>query len=156
MPKTFASGHEEPRGAGSSGGPPYCPSAQPGSDGSVVLGVLSGTTENPRLAYLKEPQPVTDELLKLAGPVEPTEVFRFSAPCVGGACKHFDGADCRLARRTVQMLPAVVERPPPCRLRPRCRWWRQEGKEACARCPVIVTTISNPTDDQRLWADPSE
>jgi hypothetical protein len=125
-------------------------------EGSSVFGVVGGTPDDPRLAYLKEPQPVTDELLELARPAKPTEVFRFAAPCAGGGCKHFDGQDCRLAARTVRMIPAAVEKLPPCRLRPRCRWWRQEGGAACLRCPVVVTTVRKPSEEERLWADPDD
>jgi hypothetical protein len=32
-------------------------------------------------------------------PVKPTKVFRFAAPCAGRACRHFDGAECRLTKR---------------------------------------------------------
>jgi len=123
--------------------------------GSVVLGVVGGTAEEPRLAYLKEPQPVTEDLLALSAPVKPTEVFRFAAPCAGGGCLHFDGTSCRLATKTVQLLPAAVNRLPRCRLRPRCRWWRQEGRDACLRCPVVVTENYLPSEQQRQAADPT-
>lgn len=116
-----------------------CPSAQPDWEGSVVLGVVSGSVEEPRIAYLTEPQPVTDELLALTQPVAPTEILRFAAPCAGHACRHFDGANCRLVMRTVQILPKVVDVLPACRLRSKCRWWQQEGKAACMRCPQVVT-----------------
>jgi len=86
--------------------PPCCPSAQPEMAGSVVLGVVGGTVDEPRVAYLAEPPPVTDELLALSGPVKPTEIFRFAAPCTGNACQHFDGSNCRLATR----IPRVVQR----------------------------------------------
>jgi hypothetical protein len=140
---------------GASDSQPLCPSAQPEMEQSVVFGVVGGTVEVPRLAYLKEPQPVTDEVLSLSGPVKPTEVFRFAAPCAGSACQHFDGADCRLAKRTVRMLPEAVHRLPPCRLRPRCRWWQQEGGAACMRCPMVVTENYWPSEEQRRSADPS-
>ena len=122
--------------------------------GSVVLGVVTGTAEVPRVGYLTQPQPVTDELLALADPVKPTEVFRFAAPCAGRGCKHFDGSDCRLVARTVQLLPNVVDVLPPCRIRPSCRWWQQEGKEACMRCPQVVTEIYQPTEQQCQVAAP--
>jgi len=134
--------------------PPLCPSARPEMEGSVLFGVVGGTAEEPRLAYLTEPHPVTDELLALSGPVTPTEVFRFAAPCAENACQHFDGSTCRLAARTARLLPPVVEVLPPCRLRPTCRWWRQEGRAACVRCPQIVTDNYHPSADIERAADP--
>lgn len=133
---------------------PLCPSAQPDLENCVAFGVVGGTAEAPRLAHLTEPQPVTEELLALAAPVNPTEVFRFAAPCANSACQHFDGSHCRLATKVVQMLPVVTTRLPFCRLRPTCRWWQQEGKAACMRCPQIVTETYNPTEPLQQAADP--
>jgi hypothetical protein len=133
---------------------PLCPSAQPTMEGSVVFGVLDTRTEVPRVGYLVEPRPVTDELLALASPVAPTQIFRFGAACGGCACRHFDGSDCRLVTRIVQLLPAVVDGLPACRLRPSCRWWQQEGKAACLRCPQIITETLDPPELYRLAADP--
>lgn len=134
--------------------PPFCPSARPEMEASVVFGVVGGTAERPRLAYLDELLPATDELLELTGPVAPTEIFRVGAPCVGHACRHFDGAVCRLATRVVELLPPVVDGLPPCHLRPACLWWQQEGKAACLRCPQVVTDIIHPSDLVRRVADP--
>jgi hypothetical protein len=134
---------------------PLCPSAQPGMTGSVAFGVIDGTVEEPRLVHLTRALPVTDELLALSGPVAPTEVFRFAAPCAGNSCQHFDGNDCRLVTRIVQLLPSVTGGElPPCSLRPTCRWWQQEGKAACARCPQVVTETYAPSADLMRAADP--
>jgi len=100
-----------------------CPSARENSPDSVIFGIAAGTVEEPRVAYLPEIQPVTDELLALAEPVTPTEVFRFAASCAEDKCAHFDGVNCRLAQRIVQGLPEVTDTLPPCRIRQSCRWW---------------------------------
>lgn len=134
--------------------PPFCPSAQPGMEGAFAFGVMGGTAEERRVGYLAERVPVTDKLLELAGPVKPTEVFRFAAPCAGGACGHFDGTDCRLATKLVQLTPPVTQALPACTLRPDCRWWRQEGKSACMVCPSIRTETFTATEEQRKAADP--
>jgi hypothetical protein len=70
-----------------------CPSAQPDMKACRVLGMVGGTAERPELAYLSQPLPVTEELLRLAGPVKATEVFRFAAHCEEKACRHFAGGD---------------------------------------------------------------
>ena len=136
------------------GPPPLCPSAQPHMEGSTVLGVVGGTPDGPRLAYLAEPRPARDVVPALALTVLPTSVMRFGAPCAGHGCQHFDGVDCRLATRIVQMLPPVVDGLPACHLRPECRWWQQEGKAACLRCPQVVTDASNPSESYLRVADP--
>ena len=43
-----------------------CPSARVESEDSVVFGVIVGTETSPRLAYLKQPIPITDELIAKA------------------------------------------------------------------------------------------
>ncbi len=116
-----------------------CPSAQPGMEKLRVLGVVAPTPEGPRVAYLRHDVEASDDVLALAAPVQPTEVFRLSGSCAGGTCAHFQGQRCRLAERVVSMLLPVVSALPPCRIRPSCRWYVQEGREACLRCPQIAT-----------------
>ena len=130
----------------------HCPSSRPDLDGAFVFAVVNGTPEQPQLAYLKEPQPITEEILKLCAPVLPGEVLRIASPCVHEACKHFDGSNCKLARRLVQLMPVAVDSLPPCQIRPQCRWWTQEGKAACLRCPQVVRLPSLTTEVMRQAA----
>ncbi|MGH2414917.1 MAG: nitrogen fixation protein, partial [Microcystaceae cyanobacterium] len=90
-----------------------CPSARPESPDSVVFGVVSGTVAKPHIAYLKQPQSVTDELMAKSSPATPAEIFRTAAPCAESGCMHFDGKDCRLAQRIVEHLSTVAEELPP-------------------------------------------
>jgi hypothetical protein len=91
------------------------------------------------LQYLNEHVPASPEVLAMSAPLKPTEVFRLAATCAENKCPHFDGRDCRLATRIVQILPAVVDTLPPCIIRKECRWFSQEGGAACRRCPEITT-----------------
>jgi hypothetical protein len=116
-----------------------CPSASADAEEGVVIGIVRGTADAPRVAYLEAPVPVTPEILARTAPAPPNQVLRIAARCAEGACGHYDGTDCTLARRIVARLDPVVDRPPPCAIRPVCRWWRQEGKAACARCPEVAT-----------------
>lgn len=116
-----------------------CPSAQPGIDGCRILGLVQWEGPTPRLEYLNEHVPASPEVLALAAPLKPTEVFRLAATCAEHQCPHFDGTDCRLATRMVQILPAAVDTLPPCIIRKDCRWFSQEGGAACKRCPEITT-----------------
>lgn len=126
-------------------GLPLCPSAQAELPGARIFGVVAGTVDEPRVAYLNQSLPATPELLQIAEPARPGEVFRIAATCVGTGCRHYDGTNCQLAKRTVELLPVVVEALPPCRVRPQCRWWLQEGKAACLRCPQVVTECYEAT-----------
>lgn len=133
-----------------------CPSAQPDMDDSLVLGVFENTPEGRRLAWIEEPQPATPQLLSLTREVDPRDVFRFAARCEESRCVHFDGKDCQLATRIVQILPRVVDVLPPCSIRPECRWYQQEGKAACFRCPEVITQLENPTAEMLKAAMPPE
>lgn len=133
-----------------------CPSAQPDWEGAQVFAVVGGTPDKPETAYLDQALPVTDELLAMAGPVAPAEVFRFAGPCANSACAHFneDDQSCRLAEKTVRWAPVVFEKLPKCAIRNDCRWWKQEGVAACRRCPQVVTVNYDPSTVMRQAADP--
>lgn len=133
-----------------------CPSAQPGMLGLRLLGVVEPTEKGPRLAYLNEDVAVTEELLAQTAPAQPTEVFRLAAHCEERHCIHFNGERCKLATRIVQILPAVVDALPRCLIRPTCRWFQQEGKEACVRCPQVVTESSDVSAHYRRAALPQD
>jgi hypothetical protein len=123
-----------------------CPSA-PGTPGeSVLIGVVTGSPGAPRVAPTEEPLAVTVDLLALAEPVSPSEVFRFASKCWATNCTHFKNDACQLAVRSVDLLQPVVEDLPKCSIRPVCRWFRQEGAAICRRCPQIVTDQYRPYD----------
>lgn len=132
----------------------FCPSAQPDVGEGLVFGVVGGTPNDPRVSYLESPLPVTPELLELSEPVHPTEVFRFGAPCAQNGCQHYDGHRCGLIQQIVAGIPPVASTLAPCRLRPRCRWWHEEGAAACGRCPLVVTEQPNPSPEMARAAMP--
>lgn len=123
-----------------------CPSAQPDMDGARVFGVITGTPDAPRIAYLKREAVVTRAVMAKLGQVEPTQVFRFAARCEEARCAHFDGQRCMLAQRIVAKLDPVVDAVPPCLIRPTCRWYAEQGADACYRCPQVVTMIPRAND----------
>jgi hypothetical protein len=138
--------------------PPICPSARPESIDSIAFGIVLGSIEEPRVTYFPEPLAVNDQLLALAQPVTPTEIFRFAALCIKNGCQYFNGTDCLLVERIVSQSPQVVDALPPCNIRTDCRWWQQEGKAACFRCPQIVTDryISSDSSHALAIPDPEE
>ncbi len=136
---------------------PTCPSAQHHLAGAQVFAVIGGSVSQPEVTYLEEAIAVTDEVIAMAAPVDPAEVFRISAPCAQSTeCWHFDDTRhlCRLARRTVRIAPVVVSKPPRCAIRSSCVWWAQEGVSACLRCPQVVTNDAAPSTTVMAAADP--
>jgi hypothetical protein len=114
-----------------------------------VLGVVRHDAPRPLVVYLNRPLAATPDVLAMAAPLKPTEVFRLAATCAEHRCPHFDGADCQLATRIVNMLPAAVDSLPPCLIRKECRWYTQEGDAACRRCPAITTVTYDLSDHTR-------
>jgi hypothetical protein len=126
-----------------------CPSAQPGMDNCSVLGVVQQDNGQTVVVYAEQRISATKDVLALTSPLKPTEVFRLSATCAERRCPHFDGNDCRLATRIVRILPAVVDDLPRCTIRSECRWFSQEGSEACRRCPSVTTITYNLSEQTR-------
>lgn len=122
-----------------------CPSAPARPAESVLIGVVSGTREKPRIIPTEEAMPVDQEIIELARPVSPGEVFRFASSCKTSACIHFKNAACQIAARSTELLDEVTQRLPHCSIRAQCRWFHQEGSDMCRRCPQIVTKQYAPS-----------
>lgn len=131
-----------------------CPSAQPGMRDAVVFGVVDHSADPPEVGYLDELAPVSEELLRLAEPLVPTEVFRIGATCEQDRCGHWGDSKCNLVEQIVDLVPASALVIPPCRLRPTCRWYAQRGRSACMRCDEVVTQNQRPSDAMRAAATP--
>jgi hypothetical protein len=115
-----------------------CPSAPGSVDDSVLIGVVTDHPDGPRVVPTEGALPVTLEILAMAEPVSPSEVFRFATKCRSCSCPHFSNDACQLAMRSVALLEPAGDLPK-CSIRPLCRWFRQEGRAICERCPQIVT-----------------
>jgi hypothetical protein len=113
---------------------------------------MEGTAEKPRMEHFPSAVTVNRELLDLANPVTPAEVFRFAAPCAEGRCVHFRNGSCKLVTQIVDVLPPVTEALPRCAIRAQCKWWQQEGKSACVRCAQVVTDNYSPSQEMRIAA----
>lgn len=134
--------------------PLLCPSAQPGMKGARAIGLVDHEAETPEVVYLEQPVSVTAELLEMTGTVAATELFRFAAPCQTSVCSHWDGAECKLVDRIVKLLPVASLVLPKCHIRDECRWYQQEGRNACSRCPRVITQNEDPSPAMREAATP--
>ena len=118
-----------------------CPSAPSDWPEAKIFGVVSGTSEAPRVAYLDETIAMSPEWVQRTAPVDAGEVLRITAPCAAERCQHFSKDHCQLVNRTLHYMEPVVDRPPVCAIRNACRWWNEHGKQACVRCPQVVTLM---------------
>lgn len=132
-----------------------CPSAQSDWEGAKVFGVVMGTATEPRVAYLAVERSMSQEIFDLTSPVDPAEVLRIAAPCATNKCQHFEKGHCQLVSRTITHLESVVEKLPVCLIRPSCRWWNEHGREACFRCPQVVTNSFTDQENIILAATPN-
>jgi hypothetical protein len=116
-----------------------CPSA-PCEEGALLLGVM---TSSGRLAYLQPPTKVDAEFVaKVKARGRPEQAYRFSSPCVEAACPQWTGESCGIGEMIAQQAETVPEPRstglPTCAIRSSCRWYSEQGRDACMVCPLIV------------------
>lgn len=98
-----------------------------------------------RVANLVTAIPATPAVLAAAGP-EPERKFRFSAPCAEGACRQWQDNQCSLIGRIrAAVEPEAQARLPVCAIRGTCRWFKQDGRAACAVCVYVSFNASAQT-----------
>lgn len=111
-----------------------------------IFGVLSGSVDAPRVAYLKKEAVIPAARMPPTPGIDPVEAFRFGARCEEGRCAQYADGRCSLGQRLVDGLEPVVDALPSCTLRPSCRWFFEQGNEACVRCPQVVTLVPKGSD----------
>lgn len=129
--------------------PVLCPSYMCES-GAILLGIV---LPNGRVAFSHDRVVVDDEFVRIAKEGRaPEKRFRFSGPCVGGACKQWDGTRCGVIEDIIHAAPPDFEAAglPRCLIRDRCRWFSQRGGAACMVCPDVVTDARIEIDESRL------
>jgi hypothetical protein len=120
-----------------------CPSAQTDMPEARVFGIVRGSVDQPEVSYLKSEAHVSIKEVEKLG-VNPNLVVRIAAHCDGARCGNYDGGKCGLGNRIVVELTPVVDVPPPCQIRPDCRWFAENSYAACLRCPQVVTLTRQP------------
>jgi hypothetical protein len=118
-----------------------CPSAQPDAEEARIIGIVEGTAEKPQVAYLQKGVAVSAEMSVPPPGISATRIFRFSGKCVGSACGQFGDGQCQLGKTITQMLAPTVDELPACTIRATCRWFAENGRDACLRCPQVMTNI---------------
>lgn len=120
-----------------------CPSS-PCKEGAILLGIVLADGS---VAYASNHIVVDADFVQNAtrqGSHPPETRFRFSSPCVQGACRQWTGSRCGVIDEVTTTTREVGYDPdqtslPDCSIRPDCRWFRQSGAEACAVCNIVVT-----------------
>jgi hypothetical protein len=118
-----------------------CPSARCDAD-AILLGVV---TPDGRVGYLRPELRVDEEFVSRARAArDPEKRFRFAQPCVEGRCAHWTGSRCGVIQNVLDSAEGQAatgeSRPlPRCSIRPRCRWFAEQGRQACMACPLVIT-----------------
>lgn len=120
-----------------------CPSA-PAAPGALMIGIV-GT--DGMVHPLARALPVDAEFVESARRHgSPEARFRFSSPCVEGACSQWTGQSCGIVAKVLAHMERqeTVEPTgiPRCAIRASCRWHAERGFDACRACLYVVTDQS--------------
>src|SRR5882672_2577911 len=120
-----------------------CPSARC-EPGALLLGIVLPMG---RIGYSRERLVINEDFVQVATRGRaPEKRFRFSSPCVQGACKQWNAGRCDVIDEVVAELAPNqgARRLPECAIRPDCRWFLQSGVNACLVCPLVITDRMTP------------
>ncbi|QDK82382.1 hypothetical protein EXU85_28745 [Spirosoma sp. KCTC 42546] len=122
-----------------------CPSST-AKPGAALFGVQTATGH---VEYLDEPIIIDQTFVETARQGRtPEERFRFASPCAKTGCGHWDSgqAGCGLVGKIVEVMNRKAEATlVACAIRDRCRWYHQDGDNACANCDEVVRNIRTQT-----------
>lgn len=111
-----------------------CPSA-PLYQGSRLLGVV----KEDAVDILSTPIEVDEFFARAANTGKEAEhKFRFVNKCVKSGCAQWTGSECGVIKRVLTAMEEKLEAElPNCSIRPECRWYAQEGANACKACTSV-------------------
>ncbi|WP_075835836.1 hypothetical protein [Deinococcus marmoris] len=121
--------------------PTLCPSSRC-EDGNLLIGIVTGTG---LISLLPDALEVDAEFNRIAREGRaPEQRFRFASPCLGNGCQQWNGSRCGVIDEAIALAPiqeAAVSMPT-CAIRAQCRWFKQQGVQACGVCPLVITDSS--------------
>lgn len=117
-----------------------CPSA-PLTENSFLFGVLD---EKAEVQYIDSVIPITEDLLSSFSNIDnPEKHFRFTMTCGKDKCAQWSDNKCSVGSAIQKAdINNLNTKPMKCAIRQACRWYSQEGLEACTLCKYIVTDVS--------------
>jgi hypothetical protein len=116
-----------------------CPSGRCKKD-SILLGIVQ---PEGNVSIAKEKIFINESFIKIAKLGRtPEKRFRFAETCVTSACKQWTNGKCGVISKAIQIVIDEDKKSqlPECAIRAECRWYHQQGNDACFICPMIVTT----------------
>lgn len=116
-----------------------CPSAPHQHPEAKLLGVVLEDGGETQVAYVEKDTDVPGDFDPHSLGVDPGHALRFSAPCANSGCGQWREGGCGLGKAILEQLQPVVDVAPACTLRATCRWFAENGKASCLRCPQVTT-----------------
>ena len=113
-----------------------CPSA-PLIPGAKLLGIVNAENE---IDILTSPFEVTQDFIDSASKGRPIEErFRFANKCVKNGCQNWENNSCDVIKVVLDKVENKywAEHLPECSIRNDCRWFSQEGVNACKVCTLV-------------------
>ena len=115
-----------------------CPSSK-AQHGAKLLGVRQ---DDGKVAILPQPLAISSDFIEKANQSSKAEQkFRFTNKCVASGCTQWTGSRCGVADQIIGVMNelSVTDGIPVCAIRPSCRWFMQNGPDACKVCPYVIT-----------------
>lgn len=114
---------------------PLCPSGRC-SAGSVLLGIMGPLGQ---LVYTPRAQILDKELADRFEAAGGSARYRFAEPCVTHDCRHWSDLGCAIGAAGAAIGAGQENAElPHCAIRSACRWFEQEGRNACLACPGVL------------------
>lgn len=119
-----------------------CPSSKC-RDGSLLLGIVK---EDGHVDMLKQAIPITEDFVNTAMQGRLPEMrFRFAGNCAKNGCRQWTGTRCGIIDKMLNHIQDAIPESdglPACSIRSQCRWYNQNGAEACKICPWVITEVA--------------
>lgn len=120
--------------------PILCPSSRCAED-SLLIGIVraDGT-----VSFVGKPVKVDETFVTEAHRGRtPESRFRFAQPCKQKGCRQWTGQACGIVQSLVRegCTESRSEALPECGIRDSCRWFAEEGAEACRLCDLVITEL---------------
>lgn len=88
--------------------------------------------------------PVSNEFLQLANKGNMMlKDFRFTNKCIESGCNKWNGKKCGLVDKLIEKIETQASKIPICAIRQSCRWYSQNGFDACKICEKVTYEMEN-------------
>lgn len=111
-----------------------CPAAAQ-DDATDTFGFFR--SDEGRVEFYAELIPLPEVLRGDRETPNPMDRMRLSAPCLTRKCVHWTGRSCRLGHAVAEVGGSMPTDQPACAVRSECRWFAENGGEACKSCAFL-------------------